>query len=74
MAGDFDDAQSIYSALEGFDQLFLLAPEGLDQYELDVVAIDAAVAAGVRHVVKLSTLDANPDSAIPWARARPCQG
>lgn len=68
VAGDFSDATSIQSAVEGFDQLFLLAPEGLEQYALDVVAIDAAVASGVRHVVKLSTLDANPDSAIPWAR------
>lgn len=68
IAGDFSDAASINSAVEGFEQLFLLAPESIDQYDLDVVAIDAAVAAGVRHVVKLSTLDANPDSAIPWAR------
>lgn len=68
VAGDFSDAASIRNAVQGFEQLFLLAPGGLDQYAQDAVAIDAAVAAGVRHVVKVSTLDANPTSAIPWAR------
>lgn len=68
VAGDFSDPTSIRDAIRGFEQLFLLAPESLDQYGQDTVAIDAAVAAGVRHVVKVSTLDANPTSAIPWAR------
>ncbi|MDQ2757633.1 MAG: NAD(P)H-binding protein [Actinomycetota bacterium] len=66
--GDFSDSTSIRDAMPGFEQLFLLAPESLDQYGQDIAAIDAAVAAGVRHVVKISTLDANPTSAIPWAR------
>lgn len=68
VAGDFSDSASIRNAVQGFEQLFLLAPESLDQYDQDTVAIDAAVAAGVRHVIKVSTLDANPTSAIPWAR------
>lgn len=68
VAGDFADSQSLTAAVVGIKQLFLLAPGGQDQYEQDRTAIDAAVAAGVHHVVKLSTLDANPTSAIPWAR------
>lgn len=68
VAGDFSDSISIRDAIRGFEQLFLLAPESQEQYGQDTVAIDAAVAAGVRHVVKVSTLDANPTSAIPWAR------
>ncbi|MBC7631528.1 MAG: NAD(P)H-binding protein [Flavobacterium sp.] len=66
--GDFSDPTSIRNAIPGFEQLFLLAPESPDQYHQDTAAIDAAVEAGVRHVVKVSTLDANPTSAIPWAR------
>ncbi len=68
VAGDFADPASLASAFEGVDQVFLLAPEGVDQYEQDRLAIDAAVVAGVRHVLRLSTADANPDSRIPWAR------
>lgn len=68
VAGDFADVPSLAAAMVGMEQLFLLAPGGQDQYQQDRTAIDAAVAAGVGHVVKLSTLDANPASAIPWAR------
>lgn len=66
--GDFSDPDSIRSAVDGFDQLFLLAPTSPDQYEQDVSAIDAAVQAGVGHVLKVSTLDTYPTSSIPWAR------
>lgn len=66
--GDFDDAESLRRAMDGCGQVFLLAPGGPDQFRQDREAIDAAKAAGVSHVVKVSTLDANPDSAIPWAR------
>lgn len=68
VAGDFSDPASVHAAVKGFDQLFLLAPTERDQYDLDKTAIDAALAAGVGHVLKISTLDANPDSSIPWAR------
>lgn len=66
--GDFADPATLRSALQGCDQLFLLPPPGTQQFTRDRDAIDAAVAAGVRHVVKVSTADANPESAIPWAR------
>lgn len=68
VAGDFSDPRSLAAAMDGVTQLFLLAPGGIDQLDLDTAAIDAAAAAGVEHVVKVSTLDANPSSAIPWAR------
>ena len=66
--GSFEDPASLRAAMAGCRQLFLLAPSGPEQFERDRDAIDAAVAAGVEHVVKVSTLDANPNSAIPWAR------
>lgn len=68
VAGDLSDPPSLARAMTGVEQLFLLAPESVDQLSLDQAAIDAAAATGVHHVVKLSTLDANPSSAIPWAR------
>lgn len=68
VAGDFTDPASMERAMKDVEQLFLLAPESAQQFDLDKTALDAAAAAGVAHVVKLSTLDANPASAIPWAR------
>lgn len=66
--GDFSDPGSLRRAMDGCEQLFLLSPDGTEQLTHDRRAIDAAVAAGMRHVVKVSTADANPQSAIPWAR------
>ncbi len=66
--GDFDDPASLAGAMVGCEQLFLLAPSGEHQLAGDRAAIDAARTAGIGHVVKVSTLDANPASAIPWAR------
>ena len=68
VAGDFADPQTLPSAFETFDQVFLLAPQSERQFEMDRAAIDAASQAGVTHVVKVSTADANAASRIPWAR------
>ncbi|WP_380159767.1 NAD(P)H-binding protein [Kineococcus sp. R86509] len=66
--GSFEDTGSLRAAMRGCDQVFLNTPPGLEQFRQNRDAIDAAVAAGVRHVVKVSASDANPRSAIPWAR------
>lgn len=68
VAGDFADPAGLSGAFEGFDQVFLLAPQSLRQFDMDRAAIDAAAQAGVGHVVKVSTADANPASRVPWAR------
>lgn len=66
--GDFGDIDSLRAAMDGCSQLFLLPPSGTDQFTRDKDAIDAARACGVEHIVKISTADANPASAIPGAR------
>lgn len=66
--GEFEDPRSLREAMRGCDQLFLNTPVDERQYHQNREAIDAAVDAGVRHVVKVSASDANPRSAIPWAR------
>jgi uncharacterized protein YbjT (DUF2867 family) len=63
--GDFDDPSSLRPALEGIDVVLLISPGGAAEQEMAV--LDAAVSAGVRHVVKL-TSKATPDS--PIARQR----
>ena len=67
--GDLEDTASLQAAMAGADRLFLLTFPGPTQRQQGRNAVEAAVAAGVRRVVHLSTADANPRSAIPWAAA-----
>lgn len=56
-------------ALQGCSRLFLLSAATPNQYGQDRQAIFAARAAGIEHVVKLSSADAVPNSPIAWARS-----
>lgn len=67
--GDLGRPESLGPALDGCDRLFLLTVAGQDQREHGRNGVQAAQAAGIRHVVHLSTGDMNPNSAIPWAHA-----
>ena len=51
---DLRDPASLRTGLDGAEQLFLLTPHGPDQELLETSAIDAARAAGIRRVVKVS--------------------
>lgn len=64
--GDLDDPASVRAALTGVERLFLLT-SGVEGPTRDAVAIDAATAARVRHVVKLSVMGAEYES-ITFAR------
>ncbi len=65
--GDLGDPASLGAALQGADRLFLLssAPRFA---ELEIPALEAARAAGVRHVVKISAFGAAADAASPLLR------
>ena len=67
--GDLGDRDSLRAAMADADRLFLLTFPGPSQREHGRNAVEAAVAAGVQRVVHLSTADARPASAIPWASA-----
>lgn len=54
LAADLREPQSLRAGLEGADRLFLLTPHGPDQDLWEANAVDAAIAAGVRRVVKIS--------------------
>ncbi len=56
---DYNRAETLRMAYQGCDKLFLLGPNVLDQTQLEVNAIEAANAVGVRHIVKLSVLSAH---------------
>lgn len=60
--GDYGDPSSIAAALDGVDRVFLLAPTHPEMVEWESNILAAAAAAGVRRIVKLSTIGADPAS------------
>lgn len=58
---DFNDPASLRAAMQGVDKLFLVA-NGANQVEMETNAVEAAKAAGVKHIVKLSVIRAEEDS------------
>ena len=55
---DYNQPATLRTAFQGCDTLFLLGPNALNQTELELNAVDAAMAAGVRHIVKQSVMGA----------------
>jgi uncharacterized protein YbjT (DUF2867 family) len=64
--GDFADPSSVRAALEGADALLLSCADDPRRVGWEMAAIDAAVAAGVRRVVKLSGAMAEPGSPVAF--------
>ena len=64
--GDLADPRSVRAALDGADALFLSCSDDPRRVGWETSAIDAAVAAGVRRVVKLSAVGAEPGSPIAF--------
>jgi uncharacterized protein YbjT (DUF2867 family) len=62
--GDLTKPASVEAALEGVSRLFLLAPSDPRQAEWEALVADAARRAGVAYAVKLSALNAAPDSSV----------
>jgi NAD(P)H dehydrogenase (quinone) len=54
VAADLRDPASLRKGIDGAEQLFLLTPHGTDQQLFETRAVDAAVDAGVRRIVKVS--------------------
>jgi uncharacterized protein YbjT (DUF2867 family) len=67
-AGDFADRASLDRALEGIGRVFLACGNVPGQVEHECAAIDAARAAGVERIVKLSGPRPAEDSPIPFER------
>ncbi|GHD62183.1 SDR family oxidoreductase [Jeongeupia chitinilytica] len=66
--GEFTDAQSLTSALRGVDKVVLISPAHADMVAHQLAVLDAARAAGVKHIVKLSGLGAGPEAPIRLPR------
>ena len=67
--GDASDADSVRRALEGVEKAFLTLPNGRHQQEQEMQFTDLAVKAGVRHLVKMSSMEAVATARTPIPRA-----
>ena len=59
---DYNHAATLAAAFQGCDALFLLGPNVANQTQLELNAVQAAKAAGVRHIVKQSVMGADEES------------
>ena len=64
--GDLDDATSLRAAMHGIEKVYLVSA-GSDLVAREARVVDAAAAAGVKHIVKLSVVTAD-SPAITFAR------
>jgi uncharacterized protein YbjT (DUF2867 family) len=67
--GDFADPPSLRAALAGVERAYLACGNHPAQAEWETAFVDAAAAAGVRRIVKLSALDAQIGSPVAFADA-----
>jgi uncharacterized protein YbjT (DUF2867 family) len=65
VVGDFTDADTVKKALDGAEKAFMLAPNGEHQQAQEKQFVDLAVAAGVKHLVKMSSMEAVADAETP---------
>lgn len=68
VAGDLTDTAATATALRGARSAAVILPNGPDQLRFEKAFVDATVAAGVPHVVKLSSMEAHPDAPNPTHR------
>ncbi|WP_343688262.1 SDR family oxidoreductase [Chitinophaga sp.] len=66
--GDLGDKKSLIKALEGVEKAFLLTHSSEEAEQLQSNFVDAAVAAGVKHIVKLSQFAAAKNSPLRFMR------
>lgn len=65
IVGDAADAGAVRHALEGCDCAALLLSNSQEQEAMEMQFVDLAQDAGVRHLVKLSSLEALPAATVP---------
>src|SRR6201989_3032454 len=69
VTGDLGDPRTLGPALDRVERGYLVSPTGPMQSELEQAFIESAKEAGVRHIVKLSVIGANPEAPLRFARS-----
>ena len=62
---DMNDVDALRAAMTGVQSALLVAPNGSAQHDLEKNFIDAAAAAGVAHIVKISSMEASASARAP---------
>jgi uncharacterized protein YbjT (DUF2867 family) len=68
VVGEMGDPKTLEPALEGIERAYLVSPLSPMQAEYEQVFVETAKAAGVKHVVKLSTIGASTQSPLRFGR------
>ena len=66
--GDMSRRNTLGPALDGVDRVLMISAPSMDMVETQSTFVDAAKAAGVRHVIKFSGLDARSDTTFIFGR------
>ncbi len=69
VVGDVADAETVKRALEGAEKAFLTLPNGEQQLDQEKQFTDLAKAAGVKHLVKISSMEAVAHAKTPIPKA-----
>ena len=69
VVGDVADADTVKEALQGAERAFLTLPNGRNQEAQEKQFTDLAVAAGVQHLVKMSSMEAVAHAQTPIPKA-----
>lgn len=69
VVGDIADADTVRRALAGVAQAFLLLPNGEQQEANEKQFTDLCVTAGIKHLVKMSSMEATATAKTPIPRA-----
>ncbi len=65
IVGDAGDRDAVAKALDGVEKATLILPNSQEQQDMEMQFVDLAVAAGVRHLVKLSSFEAVAEATCP---------
>jgi len=65
VVGDAGDRDVVAKALDGVEKAMLILPNSQEQQAMELQFVDLAAEAGVRHLVKLSSLEALPEATSP---------
>ncbi|MDH5255147.1 MAG: SDR family oxidoreductase [Gammaproteobacteria bacterium] len=69
VVGDVGDAETVRRALKGVEKAFLTLPNGKNQEAQEKQFTDLAVAAGLKHLVKMSSMEAVAHAQTPIPKA-----
>jgi len=68
VTGDAGDAESVRAAMRGVNKVAVIFPNGEQQLALEKQVVDVAVAAGVAHILKISSMESLPTARNPTHR------